>query len=138
MKNIKIDNKEVEIRRVKVREVKTLVKELASRVKDVFDFMDNATEVEDMESTVTSLVIENIDYIGELVIRFTKDFTIEEFEDLDVIDLVELLKGILTYNGIKGDMIKSFFQNYTVPVKEQVEESFTKPIPNPMAAPISN
>ncbi len=133
MKSIKISDKDIEVRRVKVKEVKILVKELAGKVKDVFNFMDNASKVEDMEATVTSLVIENIDYMGDLVTRFTKDFTVEEFEDLDVIDLVELLKEILAYNGIKGELIKSFFQNYNGIVKDQVEESFTKHIPTPMS-----
>lgn len=138
MKIVKINSRDIEIRRVKVKEVKTLVRELASKVKDVFDFMDNASEVKDMEKTITSLIVDNIDYIGELVTRFTKDFTTEDFEDLDVVDLVELLKEILTYNGIKGEMIKSFFQNYTGAAKEQVEESFTKKIPTPMTNPVSN
>ena len=133
MKSIKINDKDIEVRRVKVKEVKILVKELAIKVKDVFNFMDNASKVEDMEVTVTSFIIENIDYIGDLVTRFTKDFTVEEFEDLDVIDLVELLKEILAYNGIKGELIKSFVQNYNGIVKDQVEESFTKHIPTPMS-----
>ena len=132
MKSIKISDKDIEVRRVKVKEVKILVKELAGKVKDVFNFMDNASKVEDMEATVTSLVIENIDYMGDLVTRFTKDFTVEELEDLDLIDLVEVLKEILAYNGIKPELIKSFFQNYNGIVKDQVEESFTKHIPTPM------
>lgn len=129
MKTIKIDNKDIEIRRVKVKEVKTLVKELTGKVKEVFSFMDNAKDIKNLEETVTTLVIENIDYLGDLVTRFTKNFTIEDFEDLDVVDLIELLKEILSYNGIKGALIKSFFQNYNGIVKEQVEESFTKQIP---------
>lgn len=137
MKTIKINNKDMHIRRVKVREVKVLIKELAGKVKDVFSFMDNASNEENLEETATSIIIENIDYVGELVTKFTENLSMEEFDELDVIDLIDLLKEILEYNGIKGALIKDFFQNYNGAVKTQVQESFTKKVPMAQANVLS-
>lgn len=122
----------VNIRRAKVREIKSLVTSVSGIVQDVFDILDDSEGASEIQGQIPALVIKNIDFVVETVEKFTKDLTVEQIEDMDVLDLVTILKEMVGFYGIKGDFIKTIFQNYKInlPSKAPIAtEEFVEPIP---------
>lgn len=111
-KTIELNGINVEVRRAKTREVKELIKDMATKVTGVANFIyNNSATNEEMIESVPEFIVENIEFIEEYILKFTVDFTQDDLDDLEFLDLIELSKEILSHNGINGGFIKSFFQN---------------------------
>ena len=133
MKTIKLKDREIKIRRAKVKEVKNLIKDTAAKATEVADFFYNK-QIEDDEliQEISNIVMENIEFFEDYILKFTVDFTQDDFDDLEFLDAIELIKEIITYNGVKGKFLKTFFHNFNQVIESQMqsqETEFIKEIP---------
>ena len=121
MKNIDLGNKEVKIRRIKLKEMKNIIKDMATKVTEVANFFYNKkmTDEELLES-IPSFIIENMEFFEGYLIQFS-DLDQEGLDDLEVLSVIRLIKGLIIYNGISEDFLKSFFYNFKK-AREVVEE----------------
>ena len=111
-KTIELNDVNIEIRRAKTREIKDLIKDVATKVTGVANFIyNNSATNEEMIESVPEFIVENIEFIEKYILKFTVDFTQDDLDDLEFLDLIELSKEILSHNGVNGGFIKSFFQN---------------------------
>lgn len=111
-KTIELNDVNIEIRRAKTREIKDLIKDVAIKVTGVANFIyNNSATNEEMIESVPEFIVENIEFIEKYILKFTVDFTQDDLDDLEFLDLIELSKEILSHNGVNGGFIKSFFQN---------------------------
>jgi hypothetical protein len=135
MKTIKLNNIEVKIRRAKVKEIKEFIKDMAAKITEVANFIYQKPMTDDMTddefiNSLPEFIIENIEFFEKYVLKFTIDFTQDNFDDLDFLDSLKLIKEIIIHNGISEDFIKSFFCNLKKTLKEQTKDEFMKEIPN--------
>ena len=72
MKNIDLGNKEVKIRRIKLKEMKNIIKDMATKVTEVANFFYNKkmTDEELLES-IPSFIIENMECFEGYLIKFS-------------------------------------------------------------------
>ncbi len=121
MKNIDLDNKEVKIRRIKLKEMKSIIKDMATKVTEVANFFYNKkmTDEELLES-IPSFIIENMEFFEGYLIQFS-NLDQEGLDDLEVLSVIKLIKELIVYNGISEDFLKSFFYNFKK-AREVVEE----------------
>lgn len=112
MKTIKLNNFDIKIRRAKVKEIKELIKDMATKVTEVANFIYNKP-VEDNEfmESIPGFIVENIEFFEGYILKFTVDFTQENLDNLEFLDSIELVKEIFTYNGVSEGFIKGFFHN---------------------------
>lgn len=111
-KTIELNDANIEIRRAKTREIKDLIKDVATKVTGVANFIyNNSATNEEMIESVPEFIVENIEFIEKYILKFTVDFTQDDLDDLEFLDLIELSKEILSHNGVNGGFIKSFFQS---------------------------
>ena len=121
MKNIDLGNKEVKIRRIKLKEMKNIIKDMATKVTEVANFFYNKkmTDEELLES-IPSFIIENMEFFEGYLIQFS-NLDQESLDDLEVLSVIKLIKELIVYNGISEDFLKSFFYNFKK-AREIVEE----------------
>ena len=121
MKNIDLRNKEVKIRRIKLKEMKNIIKDMATKVTEVANFFYNKkmTDEELLES-IPSFIIENMEFFEGYLIQFS-NLDKESLDDLEVLSVIRLIKELIIYNGISEDFLKSFFYNFKK-AREVVEE----------------
>lgn len=121
MKNIDLGNKEVKIRRIKLKEMKNIIKDMATKVTEVANFFYNKkmTDEELLES-IPSFIIENMEFFEGYLIQFS-NLDQEGLDDLEVLSVIKLIKELIVYNGISEDFLKSFFYNFKK-AREVVEE----------------
>ena len=133
MKTIKLKDTEIKIRRAKVKEVKNLIKDAATKATEVADFFYNKQiKDEDLVEEISNIVMENIGFFEDYILKFTVDFTQDDFDDLEFLDAVDLIKEIIIYNGVKGKFLKTFFHNFNQVMESQIqpqETEFIKEIP---------
>ncbi|GMG96257.1 hypothetical protein [Tepidimicrobium xylanilyticum] len=132
MKTVKIGDKEIKIRRAKVKEVKNLIKDTATKITEVADFFFNRQMTdEELINSLMEAIMENIEFFEDYVLQFTVDFTQDNFDDLEFLDAILLIKEIVAYNGIKGKFVKNFFHNLNqvMTTQAQPQEKFIKEVP---------
>jgi len=110
MKNITLrtDDKEstATMRRCKKREFKALIKTFAEKGDDIV----NLIAEDNFLQKIPAVVEENIDFIcNTLIIPFV-DVTADQLNEMDMVDIVELVKEILEYNKIDIEKIKNFLK----------------------------
>lgn len=131
MKEIKLNDINVKIRRAKVKEVKNLIKDMTTKITEVVSFIYNKpmSDNEFLES-IPKFIIENIEFFEEYILKFTVDFTQDDLDNLEFLDSIELVKEIFSYNGVSGGFIKVFFQSLKK-VNQEVEmkDDFIQEIP---------
>ncbi|HZK34632.1 MAG TPA: hypothetical protein VFD33_04915, partial [Bacillota bacterium] len=99
MKNIDLGNKEVKIRRIKLKEMKNIIKDMATKVTEVANFFYNKkmTDEELLES-IPSFIIENMEFFEGYLIQFS-NLDQEGLDDLEVLSVIKLIKELIVYNG---------------------------------------
>lgn len=129
MKNIKLGNREVQIRRVKLKEMKSIIKDLATKVTEVANFFYNKkmTDEELLES-IPSLIIENMEFFEGYLLQFS-NLDQEQLDDLELLSVIKLTRELIIYNGISEDFLQSFFYNYKEARKMVEEQSLVTEIP---------
>jgi len=121
MKNIDLDNKEVKIRRIKLKEMKDIIKNMATKVTEVANFFYNKKMTdEELLENIPSFIIENMEFFEGYLIQFS-NLDQEGLDDLEVLSVIRLIKELIIYNGISEDFLKSFFYNFKK-AREVVEE----------------
>lgn len=130
MKEVKLKEKSIKIRRAKVKEIKILVKDLTTKIFEVVNFFFH-TEMTDQEllDKLPSFIIENIEFFEQYILQFTVDFTQEELDDLEFLELIDLIKEIIVYNGISEKTLENFFQAYRTAQQTQDQTNFIEEIP---------
>ena len=117
MKNIKtkditLNDVDIKIRRIKVRELKDLIKDMATKVTEVVSFIyDKSMSDTELSESIPKFIVENIEFFEKYILMLTVNFTQEDLDDLDFLDLIDLVKEIISFNGVNEGFIKSFFQN---------------------------
>ena len=104
---------EIELKRAKVKQIKSIV-------KDVSDSIGSGVKL--FKQPI------NDDEIVEVVSKFALEQW-DTFDELDIIEAGELIKSLIEYNGVKGALIKSFFQNLKLVQEETVGTNFIQEIP---------
>ena len=121
MKNIDLGDREVKIRRIKLKEMKDIIKNMATKVTEVANFFYNKKMTdEELLENIPSFIIENMEFFEGYLIQFS-DLDQEGLDDLEVLSVIRLIKGLIIYNGISEDFLKSFFYNFKK-AREVVEE----------------
>lgn len=111
-KDIKLDGIEIKIRRAKVKEIKSLIKEMTTKVIEVVSFIyDKPMSDNEFIESIPNFIIENIEFFEKYILDFTMDFTQDDLDNLEFLDAIEIVREILSFNGVSEDFIKSFFYN---------------------------
>lgn len=134
MRNIKLENTEVEIRRAKLKEVKSIIRDMATKVTEVANFFykQKMTDDEFLES-IPRFVVDNIEFFEKYLLQFS-NLKQEQLDDLEFLSVVKLVKELITYNGVSEDFLNSFFHSFKA-AKLQVEnQDLVRNIPQTMAA----
>lgn len=129
MKKIyKINDEEISIRRIKVREIKEIIANSKDKVNEFVTLLDSQNLIEDLIGFISS----NLDKVTNLTQQFT-DLDKDKIEDMDALDLVEILRKMLEINGIKEEKIKAFLQKLkTINPANQAQkmnQQFVKQVP---------
>ena len=129
MKVINLGNRDVKIRRAKLREVKEIIKDTATKVTEVADlFYNKKISDDEFLNSIPGFIIDNIEFFEEYLINFS-NLSQDELEDLDFLCVVELIKELIVYNGVSENFLKSFFHNFKE-VKEAAQaQTLVKEIP---------
>lgn len=130
MKTIKLNDIDIKIRRAKVKEVKNLIKDMATKFTEVANFIYNKpmTDNEFMDE-LPNFVMNNIEFFEKYVLKFTVDFTQDDFDNLEFLDALTLIKEIIIYNGISEKTLENFFQAYRTAQQTQDQTNFIEEIP---------
>lgn len=121
MKNIDLGDREVKIRRIKLKEMKDIIKNMATKVTEVANFFYNKKMTdEELLENIPSFIIENMEFFEGYLIQFS-DLDQEGLDDLEILSVIRLIKELVIYNGISEDFLKSFFYNFKK-AREVVEE----------------
>lgn len=121
MKNIDLGDREVKIRRIKLKEMKDIIKNMATKVTEVANFFYNKKMTdEELLENIPSFIIKNMEFFEGYLIQFS-DLDQEGLDDLEILSVIRLIKGLIIYNGISEDFLKSFFYNFKK-AREVVEE----------------
>lgn len=134
MRNIKLENTEVEIRRAKLKEVKSIIRDMATKVTEVANFFykQKMTDDDFLES-IPRFVVDNIEFFEKYLLQFS-NLKQEQLDDLEFLSVVKLVKELITYNGVSEDFLNSFFHSFKA-AKLQVEnQDLVRNIPQTMAA----
>ncbi|CAK7055746.1 hypothetical protein [Tissierella sp.] len=111
-KDVKLDGIEIKIRRAKVKEIKSLIKEMTTKVIEVVSFIyDRPMSDNEFIESIPNFIIENIEFFEKYILDFTVDFTQDDLDNLEFLDAIEIVREILSFNGVSEDFIKSFFYN---------------------------
>ena len=131
MKKITLKDIDVNIRRAKVKEVKGIIKDTATKVTEVADFIYNKPiEDDEFMESIPKFILDNIEFFEGYILRFTVGFSHEDFDNLEFLDAIQLIREILYYNGISEGFIKSFFHNFKKVSQEvQTSNEFIQEIP---------
>lgn len=129
MKKIyKINDEEISIRRIKVREIKEIIANSKDKVNEFVTLLDSKNLIEDLIGFISS----NLDKVTNLTQQFT-DLDKDKIEDMDALDLVQILRKMLEINGIKEEKIKAFLQKLkTINPANQAQkmnQQFVKKVP---------
>lgn len=129
MKKIyKINDEEISIRRIKVREIKEIIANSKDKVNEFVTLLDSKNLIEDLIGFISS----NLDKVTNLTQQFT-DLDKDKIEDMDALDLVQILRKMLEINGIKEEKIKAFLQKLkTINPANQAQkmnQQFIKQVP---------
>lgn len=107
-KTIPIGEQQITIRRITVLESRLLPEKLAGQFDAIANWF-NTDHGAAEEKTIQDLIVKNFDWVCGLILSQTVDYTDAELCKLDMVDLIELAKEILAYNGITQGRLKSFF-----------------------------
>ncbi len=111
-KDVKLDGIEIKIRRAKVKEIKSLINEMTTKVIEVVSFIyDRPMSDNEFIESIPNFIIENIEFFEKYILDFTMDFTQDDLDNLEFLDAIEIVREILSFNGVSEDFIKSFFYN---------------------------
>lgn len=108
-KEITIGEITLTIRRVKMRQIKPLLNDVADKAKAFFAIFDNPSD--DTITPLIAFVSDNLDWLIDIIADQT-DQTSESLEELDVLEFVELCSEIVRYNIPDIDLakIKAFLE----------------------------
>lgn len=114
-----IDDKETEIsiRRIKKKEFKDIVLEVAVKADEVMTFFDNKDVIKELPKFIET----NFDFICDRAIAPFTSLTQGDFDEMDVLDVINLGKELLDFNGIDVKKFTSFL-NPTAEVKQKLAE----------------
>lgn len=134
MRNIKLENTEVEIRRAKLKEVKSIIRDMATKVTEVANFFykQKMTDDEFLES-IPRFVVDNIEFFEKYLLQFS-DLKQEQLDDLEFLSVVKLVKELITYNGVSEDFLNSFFHSFKASKLQVENQDLVRNIPQTMAA----
>ncbi|WP_129596033.1 hypothetical protein [Anaerophilus nitritogenes] len=134
-RTITINNKEIIIRSLKLKELKSMVSTIGEKIDEVFNFFDKKNTNEDFMANLPVFITENIDFIAGYILQFT-DIKEDEIDEMDVLEIVEITKEILKINGVETEKVKDFFQQFLQisqgnPVNNlKTEQQFIETVPN--------
>lgn len=129
MNVIKLENREVEIRRAKLKEVKGIIKDMATKVTEVANFFYNQKITdEDFLEIIPKFVVDNIEFFEGYLLQFS-NLSQEQLDDLEFLSVIKLVKELISYNGISEDFLKSFLYNFKAAKIEVENQDLVKEIP---------
>lgn len=121
-----INGKETKIRKMKVKELKNLIKLLGIKVNETFEFLNEPNFL----SQVDSFLIKNFEDLEAIILPFFENVLLEDIEEMDIEDFKELIFKILEVNGIKREVVKDFFIKISPKQKELTQAiQFAQTIP---------
>jgi len=117
---ILIDDNEIEtkIRRIKKKEFKDLASKLASKADEVVKLLDT----KDITSGLPVFIEENVDFICDEMIKPFTNLGSAELDEMDVVDVLNLGKKLLEYNGVSVEKIINFL-NPNPAAKQKIAEA---------------
>lgn len=118
-----INGKENNIRKVKVREVKTIVSTIGNKITEVLTFMQK----ENFLSELDGFIVSNFEEFQNIILPFLDNATLEDLDEMDMEDFVTLMFKIMELNGLKKEKVIAFFQKLS-PSSEQIQDIQAKGI----------
>jgi hypothetical protein len=106
---VQIDGQELQItiRRVKKREFKALVRELASKGDEIADFF----KADDFLDKLPGFIEEFIEYACDtLILPFVGGITAEHLDEMDMVEIRRLGKELLLHNHIDPEAVMGFLR----------------------------
>jgi len=105
---IKIDDKDTPaiMRRVKKREFKSLIMSLSGKGDEFAKLIAEPNFLH----RIPGLVEENIDYVCETLIMPFVNVSADQLDEMDMVDIINLFKELMTYNNLDIEKIKNFLR----------------------------
>lgn len=103
-KTVTIGERNIEIRRLKVREVKTFLVGCHDKIDEIFAIVDG----NNIAGDGLGFIVANFDWLVGFISQLT-NLSLEEAEDLDVMEIAELIMALLKYHGLEMEKAKDFF-----------------------------
>lgn len=129
-KNIKILINDIEtditIRRIKFKETKNLAIKIVQKLDDFIKYFDNKNIFDELDK----LIIENIDFIAEGVILPFTNITKEQFGEMDIVDIIDLVKALFEYNNIDSKKIINFLLPNKATINNPLQKFGEIPLPS--------
>ena len=111
-KQIKIEDKEVILKRVKWKERKELIEQFGDKIQSVANIIfpeEGALNSErNLFNIASDCILENADDIEAIIIKYT-DLDQDQLGEFDVAQVAMLISELIQYNGINVSKIKDFF-----------------------------
>jgi len=97
---------EITIRRVKKREFKEIVRAFAGKGDELAELLSQPNFLR----LIPKAIEDNIDFVCETLITPYATVTNEQLDEMDMVDVVNLLKELLAYNNLDIEKIKDFLR----------------------------
>ena len=127
-KQVKIEDKEVILKRVKWKERKELIDQFGDKIQStanmIFPEKGELTSERNLFDTACYCVMENTEDIEKLIIKYT-DLDSDQLGEFDVYQVTMLVGELIKYNGINVPKVKDFFAksfNFVQTLSKQVPQ----------------
>lgn len=130
-KVIKAGDTELTIRRAKYKEIKDMIKDLTAKGVEVAEFFSKKRKDNEFIKVFPEFLMSNFGFIEKYILQFTPGLTQNQLENMDFLDIIELCKQIIIFNGISEEKMQYFFQTFRNARQQvmQQENEFIKEIP---------
>lgn len=119
---------EIELKRAKVKQVKSIVKDVSDSIGSGVKLFKQPINDDEIIEVISSFALEQWDTFEKHILSLT-NIDNDQFDELDIIEAGDLIKSLIEYNGVKGALVKSFFQNLKLVQQETVGTNFIQEIP---------
>lgn len=118
----------IELKRAKVKQIKSIVKDVSDSIGSGVKLFKTPINDDEIVEVVSKFALEQWGTFEKHILSLT-DTDSEKFDELDIVEAGELIKSLVEYNGVKGTLIKSFFQNLKLVQEEKIQTNFIQDIP---------
>lgn len=117
-KTITVGERDIVIRQIKARDLKSIMAQCKDRLDSIFAILDSKNIAKD----ALTFVIDNFEWLIGAIVQLS-DLTLEEAEDLDMQEMVEVIMALIKIQGIDLVKVTGFFTQVLGTLSAPVEQT---------------